>query len=89
MNRGRPAKPVIGTPKRDDTLKYGVMEFESTHAAARWLISCGVPTTKNVGTVSCSITSSLKGRESRKSTRINKNPMARTEAYGFIWTYKN
>ena len=88
MNRGRPAKPVIGTPKRDDTLKYGVVEFESAHDAARWLISSGIPTTKNVGTVACSITSSLKGRESRKPQKGRK-AMKRNEAYGFVWAYKN
>ena len=65
-----------------------VIEFESAGRAAQWIIDNGLSKTERRQTVSSSITSTIKGREQRKSQHKDGKAMVRNEAYGFHWEYK-
>ena len=78
------AKAVIG--KTTDGRMS--VEFDSAHDAARWLIEHNFTTTTRIETPAASITSAIKGRESRKSCHKDNSAMVRNEAYGFNWSYK-
>ena len=77
-------RAVIGTPVNDNTSYYGVVAFESAGKAAEFIIENDLSVSKVKSTVSSSITSALKGRENRDTTKVR----IRTEAYGFRWEYK-
>lgn len=80
-------RAVIGRACNDKA-PVDMIEFESAGKAAQWIINNGLSKTERRQTVASAITSTIKGREQRKSQHKDGRVMVRNEAYGFHWEYK-